>query len=58
MLESLAALGWTPEAASPQTGCAHTNLVGRRAENFADFAGQALQGERLLQKSFLGFGGG
>src|SRR5580692_2204406 len=21
----------------PQTGCAHTNLVGRRPENFADF---------------------
>jgi hypothetical protein len=40
MLESLAALGWTAEAAVPtQTWLAHTNLVDGRAENFADFAG-------------------
>ena len=32
-------------------------LVGGWAQDFADFAGQALQGERLLQESFLGIGG-
>src|SRR5271166_4800554 len=32
-------------------------LVGRRAEDFADFAGKALQGERLLQESFFAVGG-
>ncbi len=32
-------------------------LVGGWAEDFADFAGETLQGEGLLQESFLIFGG-
>jgi hypothetical protein len=35
----------------------HTDLVGGGAEDFADFPGEALEGEGLLQESFLGFGG-
>ena len=30
--------------------------AGRWAEDFADFAGEALQGEGFLQESFWGFG--
>src|SRR4029077_17655785 len=42
----------------PRRPSLHTNLVGGGAEDFADFAGEALQGERFLQESFLGLGGG
>src|ERR1700684_2757916 len=34
------------------------SLVGGGAQDFADFAGQALEGEGLLQESFLAVGGG
>ena len=38
-------------------GCPHTTLVRGWAEDFSDFAGEALEGEWFLQESFLGFGG-
>ncbi len=66
--ERLAALGWTAEGGRPHTiangGGSRSResfreaLVGGWAEDFADFAGEALQGEGFLQESFLAVGGG
>src|SRR5580693_3760996 len=43
---------------SRQDAGATKALVGGGAEDFADFAGEALQGEGLLQESFLAVDGG